>query len=242
MFRGVRWDRKPYAWSMSPNNLEKQSFSMAYLRRDAQWSGLLLDQHDTGFIMYPQLKTPSTKRRYRVLCAFPVNGTTDRRIGDYACGRSYANLGGESGPCDEQGILTFDDWLAHCKRVGYTDFFEKQCAFNMTVPSAPALFRTVLKASNFIQSEPFGFKNNEIVVRAWNEENAERLPIEAFFYAVDSPDGMRTAWEFQRDFLRASGGEIVPIVAIRFPIGEKGTPERRTFKVFPVKEQVRKRT
>nr|XP_018918087.1 PREDICTED: uncharacterized protein LOC109044707 [Bemisia tabaci] len=229
LIRGVSSDRNPYAWTLSKYSRETMSVCMGYLRRDAQWAGFPYG-YVSGFIMYPQSKTPWTKTKTRVICAFPLDAHSDERTGKYACGESQQDTIGESGHCHAQGIFSFRDWLAHYHRVSF-NFSHTQCGFDMTAPQAPGLFRTFLKASNFVQNEPFDLKNNEILVYAWNENDVARIPIEAFFFTVGSEEGRLSARRFQRDFKRASGGETIPIVGIQFP-----KPNVREFKVYPMDE------
>ncbi|CAH0762351.1 unnamed protein product [Bemisia tabaci] len=229
LIRGVSSDRNPYAWTLSKYSRETMSVCMGYLRRDAQWAGFPYG-YVSGFIMYPQSKTPWTKTKTGVICAFPLDAHSDERTGKYACGESQQDTIGESGHCHAQGIFSFRDWLAHYHRVSF-NFSHTQCGFDMTAPQAPGLFRTFLKASNFVQNEPFDLKNNEILVYAWNENDVARIPIEAFFFTVGSEEGRLSARRFQRDFKRASGGETIPIVGIQFP-----KPNVREFKVYPMDE------
>lgn len=50
LIRGAYRERKPHSWTLSAFNKEKNSFSMGYLRYDAQWAGFPLE-FDAGFIM-----------------------------------------------------------------------------------------------------------------------------------------------------------------------------------------------
>ncbi|XP_072161377.1 uncharacterized protein [Bemisia tabaci] len=232
LIRGAYRERKPHSWTLSAYNKEKNSFSMGYLRWDAQWAGFPLE-FNAGFIMYPQLRTPRNKFRYKAYCAFPLDAHTDHRLGKHSCGQSEVDLKGESGPCHKQNIRTFQDWLAHYQRLeGPYAFYQNQCGFSMTLRSSAKLFKTVLRANHFLQNEDLLFKNSEIIIQAWDDEQPEMLPIEAFWYDIDYLHARGTARIFQSDYKNATGGMIVPVVAIQFPKMIEGTDERRQFYVW----------
>lgn len=68
--------QQKYAWSKKPSNVRRNAFSTTFLRRDQQFYQLH-NGYETGFIYYPQLKTPCSKYAYRAYCAFPVNAGTE---------------------------------------------------------------------------------------------------------------------------------------------------------------------
>jgi len=104
----------------------------------------------------------------------------------------------------------------------------------MTIKSAANDFVISLKANNYIHnySEDYAFRNNELRMHAWNEMNANKIPIEAFFYLIGSARGKYLAEKYKNDFYNRSGGEKVPIVGIQLPTAERG------FDVIPHKESV----
>lgn len=78
LLRGVRHDdivngNLKHFYSLKAHNHGKTSFSVAFLRKDSQFSRFRR-AYDSGFIMYPPLKSPKKKNTYKVYCAFPVNG------------------------------------------------------------------------------------------------------------------------------------------------------------------------
>lgn len=43
-------------------------------------------------------------------------------------------------------------------------------------------------------------RNNELLVHAWNENNASPLPLEVFFYIISSKEGLKYAQQYQEDY------------------------------------------
>lgn len=77
LIRGVN-DKKIHkelknAWDFKSSNRQRKSFSMTFLRKDSPFSQFP-SGYNTGFILYPHLKTPNHKNRKGVYCAFPLDG------------------------------------------------------------------------------------------------------------------------------------------------------------------------
>ncbi|AZS50070.1 hypothetical protein DM558_04435 [Entomomonas moraniae] len=219
MIRGINQaNNLPHAWSLKPENKQKESFSFAFLRHDQPFSSFPRG-YDSGIIMYPQLKTPTNKNTYKVYCAFPIDGGTDGRTG-HGCG--IYNNDPMSNHCDKVGITTYNAWVNNFNRImnsNDTNFVGRQCAFDMTISSRGKDFDIIRQANQYIQknSTKYYMRNNELLVHAWNEDNAAPLPLEAFFYLIGSTDGLKHAQEFQKDYYNQTNKEIVPIVGIKLP-------------------------
>lgn len=220
LIRGVNYNLKmKFAWDMKELNKQKEAFSVSYLRRDQVFSSFPRN-YDSGFIIYPHLKTPRIKNTYKVLCSFPLDADTDLREG-YGCGRSKGDTTQKSSHCDKQNIKSLDKWISHYNNImssRYKNFVARQCAFEMTTKSATKYFVISLQANKYIQSHSnlYSYRNNDIRMHAWNAEKAEKLPIEAFFYLLGSARGKYLAEKYQDQFYQKGGGEV-PIVGIRLP-------------------------
>lgn len=221
MIRGVNQANKlPHAWSLKPESKKKESFAFAYIRTDQQFSSFPRG-YDSGFIIYPHLHTPPNKNTYRVYCAFPLDGGTDSRAG-HGCGKSIDDTSGTSQHCDKQGIDTFAKWVVHFNDImnsNNKNFITRQCAFDMTLSNSGNAFDIIKQANQYIQknSSKYYMRNNELLLNTWNENNASPLPLEAFFYLINSQDGLSHAKEYQRDFYQQSNKEVVPIIGITLP-------------------------
>ena len=219
MIRGINQANKlPHAWSLKPANKQKESFSFAFLRHDQPFSSFPRG-YDSGIIMYPQLKTPTDKNTYKVYCAFPMDGGTDARPG-HGCG--MYNNEAMSDHCDRVGVTSYSAWVNNFNRImnsNDSNFISRQCAFDMTISSRAKDFDIIRQANQYIQknSSKYYMRNNELLVHAWNDDNAAPLPIEAFFYLIDSTDGLKHAQEFQKDYYNQANKEVVPIVGIKLP-------------------------
>jgi len=217
-----------YAWDMKALNKQKDSFSIAYLRRDQIFSSVL--GSDSGFIVYPHLKTPKKKNSYKVFCSFPFDAATDGRTG-HGCGKFPNDV--LSNHCDRLKIKSYNGWKTYFNNIRNTGM-ARHCAFDMTKKSAAKYFDIALKAKRFIEKQVpgYAFSHNELKMHAWNAK-AKKIPIEAFFYLYGSAAGKHNAEKYQDQFFSRGGGKV-PIVGIRLPTATK------SFKVKYVKRKPRK--
>jgi len=181
MIRGVN-NNVQLAWGMKDMNKQKDGFSLAFLRKDQVFSKFPFN-YDSGFIIYPHLKTPKKKNTYKVFCSFPMDGWTDAREG-HGCGKSGGDV--LSSHCHKQNIKSYNDWKSHFVKIQNIHLPTKQCAFDMTKKSAAKYFAVSLKANRYIQKRlpQFAFTNNELKMHAWSVKKAKKIPIEAFFLFV----------------------------------------------------------
>lgn len=227
MIRGLAHIGGPnqkHAWSKKQSNKRRNAFSVAFLRKDQLFNRFPHD-HESGYILYPHLKTPHGKNIYSVFCAFPLDGHTDYRSGRHGCGPLPQDKTGLSRHCDTQGVTTIKKWISHynkVRRATTMNFAKRQCSFDMTTKDAARNFAISIQANKYIRehSKKYGWKNNEIRIRGWNEHSPEKLPIEAFFYIIGTGSvfqkAKKKAEEYQRDYF-ATTGEKIPIVGIELP-------------------------
>lgn len=221
IIRGVgncRHDAK-YVWSLKPSDKEKNSFAMAFLRKNHEFLSMGRG-YVAGFIIYPHLLTPPQKTAQKVLCAFPLTAQTDFRS-DRGCGQRPKDETGISQPCGTQNITNLQQWLMHFNRIVTSDdprLQDTQCGFDMTNElHAAQNFAIALQANSEVRKNPeYAAWSDELRVEGWDENNTTQMPIEAFFYFVDSKNGLARAIKYQHDFFTKSG-EMVPIVGIRLP-------------------------
>lgn len=211
-------DEIKFAWSSKPADKEKNSFSFAFLRRDLRFStsGFGLD---AGFIIYPHLSTPREKNTQKVLCGYPMNANSDQRS-DRGCGPTHDDKTETSRPCNAQNITTFPQWLSLFNElIDNPDLKFRQCSFDLSSNSiAIRNFAVVREANLYIQNNSeLAFSNNELRLEGWNENDVKQIPIQSFFYIMDTENGYAHASKYQNDFYIESGGENVPIVGIRLP-------------------------
>lgn len=211
-------DEIKFAWSLKPSDKEKNSFSFAFLRSDLRFStsGFGLD---AGFIIYPHLSTPREKNTQKVLCGYPINANSDLRS-HRGCGPTLDDKTETSRQCNAQNITTFPQWLSlYNKLIDNPDLKFRQCSFDLSSNSvAIRNFVVVREANLYIQNNSeLAFSNNELRLEGWNENDVKKIPIQSFFYIMDTEKGYAHALKYQNDFYIESDGEIVPIVGIRLP-------------------------
>lgn len=225
LIRGVRRIGRTtkYAWGFKEGNINRTSFSVGYLREDTPFS-TFPSGYDAGFIIFPHWKTPKGINSYRVFCIFPLDGHTDGRKGKHGCGQSRDDPTGTSIHCDDLSITTFGKWMTHyyAIRQGGNYFVRRQCSLDMTLSDASKYFKIFLKANRFIRNDKdaqkagYSYRNNEILMNMWNADNPIKIPIEAFFYLLDTPNGLTNARAYQSEFHMLTG-ITRPIVGIRLP-------------------------
>lgn len=220
MIRGINNEQNlKHSWSMKKSNKEKESFSLGYLRRDQTFSRFPRD-YDSGFIVYPHFETPSSKNTYEVLCSFPVDAHTDNR-NNHGCGLSIGDDTEQSKPCHEQNINSLKKWKRHFDEIissNNAKFVTRQCGFDLTRENSAEYFLISLKANeDYLKTNnKYSSRNNELRMHSWNENRAEKIPIEAFFYLSGSENGRINAKKYQTDFYK-NGNTFVPIVGIELP-------------------------
>lgn len=147
LIRGVRdiHTKWRFAWSLKPGNRERNSFSVAFLRKDTRFSQFPRG-YDSGFIIYPHLKTPSRKNIYSVLCAFPLDAHSDNRL-DHGCGRSRSERFGHSRRCDAVGLTSYISWIAYYEILMAlnANVVTEQCGFEWKICRTLFFFRSQSK-------------------------------------------------------------------------------------------------
>ena len=58
---------------------------------------------------------------------------------------------------------------------------------------------------------------NELRVEGCDENSVKSIPIEAFFYIINTQKGYANAVKYRNNFYAQSGGENIPIVGIKLP-------------------------
>lgn len=214
LIRGTVASVKYASWAASPESLKSGGVSFAYLRKDARFSKMPLE-YNNGYILYPAMSAPIDRYKIKVVCAFPVNGQSNKR--NYqGCGE-HSLFPAISRPCQQQNINDAKQWKRHFISFPYA-LQSHQCGFLVakSIKNNAQIFREFIKSHNLIDSSLF-YMNNELRVEAWPANKADTLPIQAFFYTTD---GIQAAQYDQKVFYRTTG-KIVPIVKIVLPTQPK---------------------
>ncbi|WP_457969778.1 hypothetical protein M1D68_06925 [Pseudomonas sp. R4-84] len=187
-----------HAWNPSTGSVARNGVSFSYMRADMPISRLAWYKHH-GLIV-KELAAP-TSYRLTVRCSYPYDGSTFSRSD--SCNEHSVNPS-VSGPCDEQGISTVEQWLAFynslpnkitgCSFKGDQEYFALSIQARIRLPPASQI------------------DQNEVIIASWDQDIPERIPLEAFFYTVPS-QALPQARFFQRDYFEQTG-KFLPIVKV----------------------------
>lgn len=209
MIRGTMPSDQYHSWNPSPNSIKSGGTSFSYMRADIKF-GKLAYGYKSGFILYPQSKTPKSMTTLRVLCMFPIDGDTDRR-NNAGCG-THQFFPKDSKECGKQGITRSNSWLSHYTRTR-GNRRQHTCAFDLYQRATSAeMFAQSLISQIRLGNEGFATQN-ELRISTWAQDIGPILPIQAFFYVEGGLDGAR---HDQIDFYNDTG-RIVPIVKMILP-------------------------
>ena len=73
-------------------------------------------------------------------------------------------------------------------------------------------FAVALQANTLLHNERNEYNNNELRVEGWDENNVKSIPIEAFFYFINTQNGYANAVKYRNDFYAQSGDETIPLL------------------------------
>ncbi|MFJ5299613.1 hypothetical protein ACIQAL_24225 [Pseudomonas sp. NPDC088368] len=202
-----------HTWDHSPNSREKGGVSFSYMRADAPIQRLA-GSGKSGYILMPDsLKKPEALA-YEVLCAYPTDGDSWYRDRG-GCGDNSRTSDTEMF-CQEIGVRTAGEWFEkYTFTPGHSgERYYSQCAFDMSESrgaEATKEFYGTLRLMKLLRGDPFPW--NEVMVKAWDENHAHRLPIQAFFYVKNKHGSGDYARHDQQDFY-AQTGRFIPIIEI----------------------------
>jgi hypothetical protein len=196
MLRATRYSPDYHSWVPNPASPKGDGVSFSYIRMDAKF-GKLAYGYVHGFIVYPLFNNPAPVVDLEILCAFPIDSDSDRRSAD-GCG-DHALYPGASKPCQDQGIVTSDQWVAHYRAQGVVNRRDHQCGFRLVsgTPDSAALFMQLIGSMAELGPESFGTQN-ELIVGSW-AATPNQIGVEAFFYLGGS-NGLAESQKEQRDF------------------------------------------
>lgn len=200
-------------YSVSPASQSRGGVSVSYLRRDAKFKSLAFSMN-SGFIFDSVMDNPASHQDYRVLCAFPIDGASDRRSGN-GCG-DYNLTSAVETACQQLGVTTAEQWMTRYRQANPSYKQGSQCAFDVrqgaTHGTAKA-FRESLRARNQLGSEGFEM-NNELVLSPWAADAPRSPSILASFYSNSA--GIAGARLSQIQWYRATR-QFLPAISVRLP-------------------------
>ncbi|WP_244911095.1 Ig-like domain-containing protein [Burkholderia humptydooensis] len=219
MLRATETNPAFLPWDPSPGSIQSGGVSFSWLRTDNNFANLVFN-YNNGFIFFPALETPSDKdSNIAVLCAFPMDADTNNRNSLQGCGPSNT-YPLESQPCNEQGIITAQQWIDHFN-LG-ANKYRYQCGWNVRdgqIDTANRFYQAILARQAMIPQ--WWAVQNELRLATWPAGHGANLPIQSFFYISGKPGALANA---QNDQLRFYGSykEVVPIVRLTLPANSSG--------------------
>ncbi|EHD14031.1 hypothetical protein CIN_13900 [Commensalibacter intestini A911] len=199
-----------------------------YVRQDLPLDKSFKDK-TSGLVYYPTQEKPLAKDVNSIRCAYPVDGYTDRRYTNGendACGATV-KYPTDSQPCQEQGIITGQEWYDHFAAIPDVDKdrLQHQCGFSLASNESNLgnIFKAVIDGQKLLQTARGSANYDELILGvpaynkvtdangnvSYNIDNPKSLPIEAFFYT--NATGLTEAQGYQKDYLEATG-TYVPVV------------------------------
>lgn len=215
MIRGTRDNLEHPVWDPAEKDTARGAVSFSYLRADTRYKKLAYS-YSNGYIMDAYFKA-SGKFHPEVRCFFPIDGSSNDRALQ-GCGEYPGYVG--SGQCHTVGVLTAAQWWAHYD-ANTDDRRRRQCGFDVSddrnAQAGPA-FAAGIEAMALAGDESFGTQN-EMVLTVWEAGLGKTLPLQAFFYAAGSADGLTVARRNQTD-LKTREDVTVPVIKVTLPQSE----------------------
>jgi hypothetical protein len=213
------------SWNPSPEDEQVGGVSFSYIRKDSKFGSFVAGK-SSGFTLYPVAgpyvyRGSQRKNVLKVECAFPLDGWTDDRGAPIGCGKPKNEPdGGAAGQmCQQQGITTAQQWMAHFQASTYSNPKLYQCGFDMSLTTnaqPAAAFMQMIAAMKLLGNTAFE-DHNELRIAVWDKSWNKQLPIQSFFYVGEqNSQGWTNARTDQKAYY-AQTGEFVPVIKIKPP-------------------------
>lgn len=232
LFRGIRSSAQPKPWVHRQKDRDKGVLSFAYIRHDQNFK-LPTNTYQSGVIIRPDFeKNIATK------CASPMDMNTDYRgiasNSNYCLSsreNKYSSIDYTVKSCQDWGIDSAQKWLDTFvpimketirARGSLSQFPGQTCSFDISTNDSEN-FKDRAKYFNLFadirKDIPLELRpewwNNEILVSAWDDNQAINAPFEAFYYNFGDRKGLNDAQNFQKNYFNDTK-TILPIIAIDF--------------------------
>ena len=216
LLTGSRGAYDGHVWNPGPKS-QPGGMSFSYLRDDAPSIALWWEN---GFTFYPYNLAPTGTVEPEVLCSFPVDAGSTRRL-DKGCG-DFTETTQIEKLCQEHGVTTAEGWIA-LRPKGIL------CGFDVRdtrdVDGAKAFHESLRTMKLLPSRDNIWHKWNELMLATWAADIPLQLPIQSFFYVVGGSGslagqtgqtGLTRAQADQLDWYKTTG-KFLPIIAITLP-------------------------
>lgn len=146
---------------------------------------------DSGFIIWPEgvlnRYIGTVGKVYKAFkptfwCTYPSNGNTEQRS-DFGCGpfKKDTSESPNSTPCQSQGITSAEQYIQDYLNPPGKNYF---CGFalNVNEKADKDIFEENVKVMKYIKDEFNLNLWNETIMKPWDNEEHQHIPLMAFFY------------------------------------------------------------
>lgn len=219
LIRQVNYSPNYDFWTHSPAATALGSTTFSFIRNGVNSNSADMD---SGYIvMDPQDARSAGKMELDVRCIYPFMAATQGQSrGMYGCGfvktPSPEPLPSDLSTCATLATpaVTPQAWIAHFKSVA--EARTRQCSLSTRIP-AQFMASLTVRASFPEVTRVYA---NEVLIKNWETNAPEQLPIEAFFYNTSKPAGLENAQAIKYAYLMKTGISL-PIVRLDFSTGAK---------------------
>ncbi|MGX5057182.1 hypothetical protein ACWKX9_26770 [Enterobacter asburiae] len=219
-------------WNPSPASQRSGGVSFLYWRSDIVTGSYGGDEGNGYVLNAPEKSKIAEKMTPYVLCYFPNNADSGSRAGESGCGEFPSQDGNHtyvnnSSPCQLQGIYTAEQWYEHYIVNNYGGV-DNLCGFNVrdyrkdALGNAQSAFYEGIRTSSLLwqhRDNTFAGEavktNNEMIIRVWEQNIPEHLPVQAFFY-LGGNKGREHAMHDQQLFYKKTK-LFLPVIKIFIP-------------------------
>ncbi|MFK0310941.1 hypothetical protein ACIQUF_06795 [Pseudomonas sp. NPDC090233] len=203
-------------WSYRPAAKAIESVTFSYLRADSLNNSADIS---SGYILMDDATAISKgKSMPPARCIYPfMAGTQNQGRSLHGCGfpQSKAQARDDESTCmtPEMNITDKEAWVNHFKAAKQDRL--KQCSFSTKVPEQ---LIAALQARKMVPAVAASF-GNELLLKAWDEDNPSALPIETLFFNAANAGSFDTALEMRKAYY-AKTNVLLPIVRLDFSAPE----------------------
>lgn len=176
------------SWHYSESSQKRGSVSFSFLRKDIL-VGTQEVYSNVGIIFESPAEAMVQNHPYDIYCMYPVSAATNTRD-RHGCGYFAKSSKGEDfSTCMEAGVNNAEEWVDLALSGVKERSLDKACSFT---PKSTDAFLHNIKAQNLISGTVLDFLKyyNEFLVKSWDMEKPEDLPIEAFWFREDDESSL----------------------------------------------------
>jgi hypothetical protein len=189
-------------WNPSAAASALGGVSFSYLRKDAYVKDVY---RNSGFVLLPQREAIDQNKVLEYLCIYAYDAWTalpDRP--DAGCGLQPSAITPDLSTCSQVNAATEANWHAFTATLSRQ---QDQCSLSTQDPQQ---FATSLKVrANRPSNMPDAW--NEVLLKTWDQNIPERLPLQAFFYK--NATGLAEAKAYQQKYAARTGAWL-PVVRL----------------------------